>query len=273
MKFCVESLFGIQGTFGAFTHNNLRAFLSNITMIQSLNIHNEATFNSPSWSISVEFYTYLFFGLSLNIFRRHEQLYIWFVGFVIACSLLFLVYAVGHLSVSIDFGYIRCLLGFYCGIIIYKIYTWLNRYGHIQNLSKLWWSILELLVVVALVATLIVKSSIDIVDFLVFLISFVLILIMLFSQGVVSQILTNKYIIYLGKISFSLYMCHFLFSSITKNLLKLVYGSNFILDSWGGYIQVPVIPANIAFLGYIILSLGSAIFLNMKVENRFRIRK
>ena len=242
-------------------------------MLQSFNIHDEATFNGPSWSISVEFYTYLFFAFSLFCFRRYTKWYKWFVGLVIVSSALFLVFVVGHLSVSIDFGFLRCLLGFYCGIVSYKIYTRLNQNRFVQNFSGSLWSITEFIVIGLLLGIMIVKPRIDLLDFAVFGGGFALITLMVFSKGIVAKLFKSKYFVFLGKISFSLYMVHFLFSSIIKNALKLVYNSDFILDSWGGYIQVPLIPANIALLGYIVVSILAAIVLHEQVENRFRMAK
>lgn len=270
-KFMISHIFGVYGTFGAFTHNNIMAVFTNMTLLQSVNLHDEATFNGPSWSIAVEFYTYLFFGLSLICFTRYKKWYKWFIGLVIVSSAVFLLEVVGHLSVSIDFGFIRCLLGFYCGIMIYKIYfrtcrlksKWISR-------SSIW-SIIEFLILGIFLAILVSKSEIDKTDFIVFFINALLILVLIFSEGIVSRILVNRYLLFLGKISYSLYMCHYLFSSIIKNLLKYVYKSEFVIDSWGGFIEVPQSAANIAVVGYISMSILAAKFLHVQIENRFRI--
>ena len=44
----------------AFSINNITAFLNNIFLTHGIFL-NQPTFNTPSWSISVEFYSYLFF--------------------------------------------------------------------------------------------------------------------------------------------------------------------------------------------------------------------
>ena len=55
----VKLKFNLESKIEPFEINNLNAFLANIFLIQTF--LNENTFNSPSWSISAEFFTYLVF--------------------------------------------------------------------------------------------------------------------------------------------------------------------------------------------------------------------
>ncbi len=47
----------------AFSSNNLGSFLANLFLVQSLHLFKNSTYNYPAWSISVEFYTYVVFGV------------------------------------------------------------------------------------------------------------------------------------------------------------------------------------------------------------------
>jgi len=54
-----------------FTQNGGTALIQQIMLIQAIGpTGNAQTFNGPAWSISVEFYTYLIFGLLVLISRR-----------------------------------------------------------------------------------------------------------------------------------------------------------------------------------------------------------
>ena len=61
-KYFAEVKFGLKANNEAFTTNNLQTFLANIFLIQNYFI-SKLTFNTPSWSISAEFYTYFLFAL------------------------------------------------------------------------------------------------------------------------------------------------------------------------------------------------------------------
>ena len=46
------------------------SFVSNLLLLHAIGIHDEVTWNYPSWSISAEFCTYLIFGLCVATARR-----------------------------------------------------------------------------------------------------------------------------------------------------------------------------------------------------------
>ena len=51
-----------------FSHNHGFSFITNVLLVHSLGLHEELTWNTPSWSISVEFYTYLvFYVLTISL--------------------------------------------------------------------------------------------------------------------------------------------------------------------------------------------------------------
>ena len=64
--------FRFSGTLGGqngdkFTEaHSIKSIVTNLLLIQSLNIHKTLTWNLPSWSISVEFYAYAVFAISLS---------------------------------------------------------------------------------------------------------------------------------------------------------------------------------------------------------------
>ena len=51
---------------------SVNSLFSNIFLLQSIGLHDELTWNYPSWSISVEFYTYLIFVSFFALFRFNK---------------------------------------------------------------------------------------------------------------------------------------------------------------------------------------------------------
>ena len=94
-----------------FDKNNLDAFIQHVFLIQAIGpTGNALTFNGPAWSISVEFYTYLIFGVTI-LLLKHMQTYIF--GLIAIITLFMLV---------ADFTYgfndlLRCLSGFFIGCL------------------------------------------------------------------------------------------------------------------------------------------------------------
>jgi len=72
-KYIAEAKFGLNASNKPFTTNNLVSFLANIFLIQNYTVSN-LTFNTPSWSISAEFYTYFLFALIFFLTEGEKKL-------------------------------------------------------------------------------------------------------------------------------------------------------------------------------------------------------
>jgi peptidoglycan/LPS O-acetylase OafA/YrhL len=95
------------------------AIPENLALIHSLNLHSYSTWNLPSWSISTEFYTYVLFAVCSFVVRRRT----------LAASLVLVLSSAGFLfayAPNIDetyhYGFVRCVYGFFCGVIVYRAY-------------------------------------------------------------------------------------------------------------------------------------------------------
>lgn len=108
VKYIAQNKFGIfSPNTQAFRENNLIALIQNIFLLQAIGpTGNATTFNYPSWSISVEFYTYLLFGLIVLLSNKIKNR----VFFVICLISLIL------LMTQNTFGFgelLRCYAGFF----------------------------------------------------------------------------------------------------------------------------------------------------------------
>lgn len=98
---------------------HLAAIPSHILLIHGLGIHDHLTWNIPSWSISVEFWVYIVFAIIVFLARR------WTVWAAIALAAfggtIIVLYSPEFLSTQVEFGFFRCLYGFFAGHLVYRL--------------------------------------------------------------------------------------------------------------------------------------------------------
>ncbi|QJW92319.1 acyltransferase [Spirosoma taeanense] len=192
---------------------SLPSFIANLTLTQSLNLFDRVTWNGPSWSISVEFYTYILWALGLLLFRKNLLL-LGSVGLGLAAW--FIAQHGGNIIFNYDYGLIRCLYSFLIGMLAYRLSRRLPftfSYGQ--------YSAAEILLIG--LAMLTVSSFTHPESWLMPL--FFAILIIVFSRegGVVSNLLVKERFEFLGKLSYSYYLNHTLVLAVMDLLLfKLV---------------------------------------------------
>lgn len=175
-----------------FSTNSFHAFIEQIFLLQSvLPNGNATTYNAPAWSISVEFYTYLIFALIL-LWSKHNKIKIMFALACISMLLLILKSTFGMENL------LRCLAGFFLGCLT------ANYTNHTKIILPKYSSLAFFLL---LILFLITKSP-DKFDFFVFFLTAALIISLLNPIGVMNKILKNSFFLWLGEISYSLYMSH-----------------------------------------------------------------
>ena len=125
VKFLAVNYLNVDVNSNVFVENNYLSFFANIFLLHTFLI--DYTFNTPSWSISAEFYTYLLFAF-LIIFNSRYKL-----SFLVI-AIIFLI----RINEGINFGspnsayrsFLDCIYGFYWGVIFCKLYIILenNKY-------------------------------------------------------------------------------------------------------------------------------------------------
>lgn len=99
----------------AFTISSPQAFVAHLLLVQALwNSGWEHAFNTPSWSISVEFYTYLLFGLLMLAFPRRRGMAC--AGMALAALLLAQTPVGGVIP-----NWLRCCFGFFLGCCVAEL--------------------------------------------------------------------------------------------------------------------------------------------------------
>jgi peptidoglycan/LPS O-acetylase OafA/YrhL len=107
----------------------LKELLATLTMTHSLGLFDHVILNYAAWSISTEFYAYIVFALLCLLLRGRARL----LAFAAVALLAWLVCAWaslelrqclkwgGCLDLTFDYGYWRCLAGFFLGALLSQL--------------------------------------------------------------------------------------------------------------------------------------------------------
>lgn len=175
------------------------AVLTNVLLVHSLGLHDRATWNFPSWSISTEFYTYAVFGL------------LCLAGLTRRVGLLVMAAAVGAAMVALcsdewlhtiaDFGFFRCVYGFFSGCVVQRLAVWHAPSAPLATL-------VELAVVVAVVALVSACEKGAPLSMLAPVLFALAVGVFAAQAGTVSLVLRRAVPQALGTWSYSIYMLH-----------------------------------------------------------------
>ena len=203
IKIAVEMLFHYQFKSSPFSSEGLnlvQAIPTNLLMLQSLGFHDRETWNFPSWSLSVEFVTYLVFaGLCLTSPMLRRCLSV----IIISVSLTILAFAAPDgMRSTYDYGVFRCLAGFFTGTLCYEIAVrsrlprW--RFPTMVEVAAL--LLLVLWLRIAFVGVLAFAAP--------FVFSFFIFVFLSQRHGLLSKMLETRFFQVMAELSFSIYMVH-----------------------------------------------------------------
>ena len=179
---------------------SLELFVANLFLVQSWGWADNDSWNILAWSISTEWLMYLLFPVIAFVLSRLRC----GVGAIVCAGLSLLAVVAVLRMLGLDgtfttyrFGAIRTFFIFLAGCFAYVAY----RSGALADWP---WRALELASVAWLVAAALVwRSSFAALPAVV-----LLIFSLAMGQGIVSRLLASKPAVYLGEISYSLYMMH-----------------------------------------------------------------
>jgi peptidoglycan/LPS O-acetylase OafA/YrhL len=205
-KYMAESRFGfVPHVTHAFSLNNLPSFLASLMLLQSFFPSTNLSFDAPSWSISVEFYTYLVFAAVAVIFPGKRKMTL------VSCLLISLVvFLLGfwpaeglHMNRP-GVSFLRCILGFFTGTFAYQ------AYGQYQPYIARWSRVLIPCLGIVLLCFLSLNSN-PALDFSALpLFAFLIVAIAAAPENHIGwdNILNSAPLRWLGKVSYSIYMSH-----------------------------------------------------------------
>lgn len=246
-----------------------------LLLLNGLGFEPSLRWNSPSWSISSEFWTYVLFGLAVVTLLARYWLVL--LPAVILGPFALLAWSPDYMDTTVQFGFIRCLYGFSLGALAYLAAGIVFPAERPAKASPAFWTGLEigtLAVILAFVA-LAGKTAVGLAAPWIFAAA-----VLVFSRegGAVSRLLRLRPLLWLGTLSYAVYMVHIFVQSrminlgtIAGKLANLPIVGDFTLQGekfygfglqgpvWGTLYTVVMVAAVIAF----------ASMLHMLVERPF----
>jgi peptidoglycan/LPS O-acetylase OafA/YrhL len=203
--------FGLQIPSGsAFKGATVASFTEQLLLIHSLGFFNIAhAFTLPSWSISVEFYTYLVFGIVCLMSWRGLRLST-FVA-LSGASLLLLSFGGGFIGGFSEI--LQCLAGYFLGCLVATLSA---RYPNCLPRGSTFAALAAMTVYLCLR----VNPQFDV---LIFFLSALLILAVVCSgEDFAKAMLRHRFLRFLGLISYSIYMSHIFVLWVCNQFVRVV---------------------------------------------------
>ncbi len=188
-----------------FAHNDVWSLLANLFAVHGLHLFEGPSFNIPSWSISTELYTYVFFGVLFwaGAIGRDRP-------FLVPVLLAVAAYAwlaarTPSIHVMHDWGFVRNVLGFALGVVAYGVCIRLPA----PSTRALTW--MQAVAITALLVMLAVSTRrVPYMDYGAPVAFAVLIVACSHDRGGLCPMLLRGPFQWLGRISYSIYMTHYI---------------------------------------------------------------
>lgn len=209
--------------------NEAAAIPLHLLLVQAMGLIDRNTWNFPSWSLSTEFYSYIVFAALVMCFQRSRLIVA--TGIALLCAWALLTLSDIGFQETFHLGFFRCLAGFMIGVIIYPLYARTQA-----TLRQRFWL---MTVVEVLLFTLFFSFALIANDkawsFCTPLLAGVLIWGLTYDAGAVSRVLSTRFPLYLGSISYSMYLAHVFIQDRMLNVFKLLeikgLGHYFVADT------------------------------------------
>ena len=215
---------------------------TNLLLAHSLpGVHEDVTWNGPSWSISVEFYSYLIFAVGIAILARLPKsttlLTISMIAILLAAPVV--IYNLGerqNIFLTTGGGLVRCIFGFAGGVLAAMIFTrWKAPIVRLFS-DRMRATVIELVTVSVIIIFVdwVGITSYNLVAPYLFL---VVILVFAPQGGWVSWALTRGPLLFLGALSYSIYLVHYIVQAILYMTNSMVYSrtGKELFTRLGGY--------------------------------------
>jgi peptidoglycan/LPS O-acetylase OafA/YrhL len=193
--------------------NNFRTFLQNLFLLQGFS--STTSWNFPSWSIGVEFYTYLlFYIIIIASFRITAKVRYALYALIALFAYILMTMHQGEAFVLENF--LRCVSEFFFGMLIFILY----KHYPIRSSRTIVATLLEALILALLFCFItVMQNKNEYVHYVILLFGMLIYLFSSENIGLISKALETRALQHLGKISYSVYMTHALIVLLCYNIL------------------------------------------------------
>jgi peptidoglycan/LPS O-acetylase OafA/YrhL len=218
---------------------------------------NEGSFNPPAWSISVEFYTYVIFALIVLLAGRFKL-----IAFACLGALSFGLLLPGH--DALGFGnLLMCTTGFSLGCLT----------ASLTQRRKLELPAYAPLLALLLLAAYLQFKAVNSLDLLIFPLSALVIIAVVYARdGIGRIVLTWRPFVWLGMVSYSLYLSHHATIWILGQAFRFIWKRPEVLIGARTVPQLSTIEALAAYPVFVAASLCVGWFTYKLIEKPFRER-
>jgi peptidoglycan/LPS O-acetylase OafA/YrhL len=175
-----------------------------------------ASWNVPSWSISVEYWTYIVFGTAVLASARAARPRLWttlLLAAIFVLSLMVLIVYAKTIETTVTFGFFRCLLGFIGGHFSHQLW---RRLPPLRSSTA---TELVTVLLVSLFAAYLVNGLFGLLAPVVFGGA---VIVFANEGGALSQLLRNSFFATLGRLSYSIYMTHWFLHDVYRKVLAVI---------------------------------------------------
>lgn len=230
------------------------SFLSNLTLTQSMGLHDSLTYNPPAWTVSVEFWAYFVFLGMMMWAPPKKAWHFGLIAIMVASLYGWLSTQKPNMDFHYDLGFWRCLAGFYTGVLTAWIFTKLKprlwataREGRDARSTAL-----EIFTLIALYSF--VAYCPGKLQFFLAPVAVLFVLTFAIGGGYVSKFMMTRFMLYLGKISYSIYMVHVLisifFGMFAQRAMPALAGPDWNVSMVGGTLLLIPYLAIVLFVSH-----------------------
>lgn len=216
-------------------------FVLNLLMLHGMGFINSNQFNFPAWSISVEFWSFVFVALMFTVCQsRAQRLMVVAVGLA-ACFWHFGLQwwseapADPSSAPLIQKTLTRGLVAYLVGILAYELScAWPRRLEDSELAGAQW---------LALIAVLVIMPNQHAIPLAQLMMSFVwagVILALTADRGWLCRLLAHPVLVWIGKRSFSLYMTHALLLLLIKRRMMMIESEWLATLAWAVYLLLAI---------------------------------
>jgi len=260
LKYVLQVHFGIEShSKPPFVENNLAAFFRELFLVKAFWPNETAmSFNSPAWSIGAEFYTYIFFALIVLWFKTFKIL----IFAVIATVCIYVLYVFN----PEDYNFmLRCLAGFFVGCL--TAFTVQKAKNNVHVLFG--WLIPFVIAWIVMIASF--AQGYTGMALWIYPTSAVLIAtIVLSPANIFKKILSHAWLVWLGTVSYSLYMAHGAVLWGYQQVIRVLFHRPELMINQVSTPQFSQIEAFFLIAVFLVLVLVASHFAYQWVEKPFR---